>query len=558
MKKIKLSFLFFYLLIVSIYSKKINAQQTKDSLSYYYNLQVNSKKSTDLILALNFYNRNKNFNLKKKDTFDAIQNLRFIASIQNKLGFVHESEATSVSALELINNIKSNKKTIKAKIGIYNHLGIINKELKNYDRALEFYNKVLEIEKSPVNINIALNNKANLNRVQNNFEDALIDFTQVYSNSLKLKDTVQIARALDNMGLTKSKLNIPSAEKDMLSALKMRVKKNNSYENFVSHIHLSEHYKDQQQQKKALLHANKALMISKLINSKSLQVTALSAIVNLNNNPKILEYKRLTDSISLAKQLNENKFASMKYDFSEERRKAEEAKRMLVESQLGKEKQKQLKFVYLAIGLFTLLTSVFSYFILKSKHKKEKLQQVYNTETRISKKVHDEVANDVYHVMTKLQGNVNVKEEVLDDLEGIYTKTRDISKENSTINVDDDFDELLKDLLLSYKSDDVNVMTRNISKVNWKKVSKEKKTTIYRVLQELMTNMKKYSEASIVLLAFNQTNNNIAIEYSDNGIGCDIKKHNGLQNVENRIQSVNGKITFDSQINNGFKVKITV
>ena len=58
---------------------------------------------------------------------------------------------------------------------------------------------------------------------------------------------------------------------------------------------------------------------------------------------------------------------------------------------------------------------------------------------KISKKVHDEVANDVYHVMTKLETNASVKEDVLEYLEGIYNRTRDISKENSTIDVDEDF-----------------------------------------------------------------------------------------------------------------------
>ena len=158
--------------------------------------------------------------------------------------------------------------------------------------------------------------------------------------------------------------------------------------------------------------------------------------------------------------------------------------------------------------------------------------------------------------MTKLQSNDNINEDVLDDLEQIYLKTRDISKENSTIHVNQGFEILLTDLLANYSSNQVNVITKDIVKVDWKKVSDVKKTALYRVLQELMTNMKKHSQANIVVVVFSQKNKKVTINYNDNGIGTTLKKHNGLQNVENRIQSVGGTITFTSTINKGFKANI--
>jgi len=193
----------------------------------------------------------------------------------------------------------------------------------------------------------------------------------------------------------------------------------------------------------------------------------------------------------------------------------------------------------------------------KSRYKKGKVEEVIKTEERISKKVHDVVANDLYQAMTKLQSNTNSKEDILDDLENVYDKARDISRENTLIDDNEDFGELIKDLLLSYKSKSVNVITKNISSINWNKASYVKKTTVYRVLQELMTNMKKHSKASIVVLTFNQKNK-LIISYGDNGIGSIIKKHGGLQNAENRIKSINGKIIFESKPEEGFKVKITI
>lgn len=73
-----------------------------------------------------------------------------------------------------------------------------------------------------------------------------------------------------------------------------------------------------------------------------------------------------------------------------------------------------------------------------------------------------------------------------------------------------------------------------------------------------MTNMKKHSSASIAVLTFKKMNSKLNISYSDNGVRSNLKKHNGLQNTENRIKSLKGTIIFESNKNEGFKVKITV
>ena len=73
-----------------------------------------------------------------------------------------------------------------------------------------------------------------------------------------------------------------------------------------------------------------------------------------------------------------------------------------------------------------------------------------------------------------------------------------------------------------------------------------------------MTNMKKHSKASLVALTFLQKNSKLTVNYNDNGIGCNLSKNNGLNNAENRIHTINGTITFESEPNRGFKAQITV
>lgn len=55
--------------------------------------------------------------------------------------------------------------------------------------------------------------------------------------------------------------------------------------------------------------------------------------------------------------------------------------------------------------------------------------------------------------MAKIQGKTTGQEELLDDLEKIYNRTRDISKENSAIEIEEDFSSQLNDLLLNYQNE---------------------------------------------------------------------------------------------------------
>ena len=75
-----------------------------------------------------------------------------------------------------------------------------------------------------------------------------------------------------------------------------------------------------------------------------------------------------------------------------------------------------------------------------------------------------------------------------------------------------------------------------------------------------MVNMLMYSEASLAAIIFQNIRNNYSINYSDNGIGSNLEaltSQNGLNNAETRIKSLNGTVTFETALNNGFKAFIS-
>ncbi len=177
--------------------------------------------------------------------------------------------------------------------------------------------------------------------------------------------------------------------------------------------------------------------------------------------------------------------------------------------------------------------------------------------------MHDELANDVHNTIafaeTQNLENEQNKETLLENLDTIYQRARNISNENKQINTGEAYVEQLKHMIHSYSSEKINVIL-NTAALHDIQLKEEVKIALYRVLQELMVNMKKHSESTLVAIAFKNLPTTIEITYSDNGKGVEnqLQVKNGLQNVENRIFSINGNLTFETEPNKGFKVKFSI
>ena len=161
--------------------------------------------------------------------------------------------------------------------------------------------------------------------------------------------------------------------------------------------------------------------------------------------------------------------------------------------------------------------------------------------------------------MNKVQYTEEPKEQLLNDLEKVYLLTRNISHENNTVETGEKFEHFLKTMLTSFNSDQTTIIVKDIHKVEIALISKDKQIEVYRILQELMVNMSKHSKASLAAITFKNDKNHFFINYSDNGIGLNMENitfKNGLNNVETRIKSINGIITFETTLNSGFKAFI--
>ena len=554
MKPIKISSLrcFISLLIVSnLLCFNAYAQNTSDYLSH-RDLILNAKTVSDLDKGYQYFLNSKDEHLKTFDTIGAVSDLRLLSIALKDQGMLYESEAYAIEALELLDKSKQNNRIEnESRVGLNNHLGLINQDLGNYTAAITYYNKVIAKADNIASRNTGIKNLAVVYSKTKQYKKAIERFLSVLDYTTANESKHKIARLLDNLGFAQSKINSPEALENLSTSLGISKTLNHPSGIITSYLHLAEYYKDRDEKKKALEFVDKALAQSKSIKNKYYEAKILSFKMTLNDNLEVLRYKTLNDSIQEAKQRYKNQFASKKYNFFKEKRRADKNK-------ILKEEEKSKRITYQSIALSGFMLTLFIFIRLKDKHKKEKLQQVYDTESRISKKVHDDIANDIYQVMTSLQTNGTENTSLKQDIEHIYEKARDISKQFGEIDLDNDFKTTLNDLALKYNTTTTCVIVKGISKISWHKISATKKTALYKVLQELLINMKKHSNAALVAIIFENTSKGIRINYNDDGIGCQLKKSNGLLNVENRIKAINGTITFESELNKGFKVKIAL
>ena len=90
-------------------------------------------------------------------------------------------------------------------------------------------------------------------------------------------------------------------------------------------------------------------------------------------------------------------------------------------------------------------------------------------------------------------------------------------------------------------------------------LSSAKGINLFRIVQEAINNALKYAKASEISISVTETEKNLIIKISDDGIGFDlnsIELGNGLENMQKRAAEINGKINIQSKINAGTQIEI--
>ncbi|MDD6795473.1 MAG: histidine kinase [Clostridiaceae bacterium] len=195
---------------------------------------------------------------------------------------------------------------------------------------------------------------------------------------------------------------------------------------------------------------------------------------------------------------------------------------------------------------------------------------------RIAREIHDGPAQYLASIVMMIDFCKNILEKDvqrgLDELTSIQDNVKKTLKEVRSIIFDlrppfmegISLKEAFEDLEESFQ-DESNITLKSEYKDINCELDVNIKTTIYRIVQELLSNIKKHSQGTEAYLRIEMGNKNIYITAKDNGIGFDYdeekiknNKRYGLQGMFNRIEELNGVIKVKSSVGKGTEYKIVI
>jgi tetratricopeptide (TPR) repeat protein len=500
-----------------------------DSAFYYYN-KVISAHTDSLMIGKSLFN---------------------MAIIQSIQGDYFGSDESAVKSIQYFSGDHASYLPT-----IYNTIAVNKTDLKEYNQAITWYKKATALTYDDLDSLMFQNNLAVAHFKIKNFDTAKTIYQKLIVNDTVKNNTSLLTKVIDNYAYTKW-LQEPSyqAAPELLKALSIREEQKDLWGQNASYIHLSEYY-SKSQPDSALHYAIKMYDGATKLNSANDRLTALEKLIELGPSKAVKThfeiYQKLGDSLQTARNAAKNQFAIIRYET--EKHKADN----LQLQQENTERRYQLVAI-LTISSLILLVSVFWYKKRKRKLESDAQNAIRESKLKTSKRVHDVVANGLYRVMTEMENQEHVnKDRMLDKIEALYEKSRDISYEEDDL-ITTIFHQKVSELLTSFATENTKILIAGNSVDLWEKVNASVKYEVDHILQELLVNMKKHSKATNVAVRFEQKDDQIYVYYADNGVGMNetTRFNNGLRNTGNRIESIKGAITFETKAEKGMKIQFS-
>lgn len=513
-----------------------------------------------------YYNASRILCEARKDSLATVEKITNMAYMHYTYNDFAEFENTTTEGLKFLPKIPKTKLDSVYLAFAYNNYGLAYTNMFEPKNAIKYYLKAYDFNPDITFKNAVTNNLALVYMSTQEYKKAISLLSGILTTKSLQTDPVLYSKVMDNLGYSFFKEGDSRAYAYLGHAFDLRKNNNDVFGTVASLIHLAEYYKTTDY-KRFTSYAYEAYQKATLLHSANDRLEALRLLSEkrVPESRKFSDlYIHIKDSVEEARQKTRNQFAKIKYDSET----ANEENRILrTETQLRALQIERSLWINIGLGLMVIVIIIITrllFLLYRKRYKKEKIKEAYDTEQRISKKVHDELANDVFNAITFTQtqdlSDLSKKEALLTNLDSIYDRTRDISRENSPIDTGINFPLQLRQLFAEYQNNDIKIMIRGLDAMPWEIMEADKKQTVYRVLQELMVNMKKHSLAKNVVLQFEMEGKKVKISYSDNGVGMDtsaIFLKNGLQNVENRIHAIGGCIIFESEPGKGLQLTLS-
>jgi signal transduction histidine kinase len=190
--------------------------------------------------------------------------------------------------------------------------------------------------------------------------------------------------------------------------------------------------------------------------------------------------------------------------------------------------------------------------------------------SRLSKELHDGIASQIYimRFLTELNLNKDAMpkievEKLHKNLENLENNVRTVAHDLANVTIiQNKLYHLIEELIKTY-NDNSNYLIELTHNENYEEsnITNLLKVNLYRIIQEAIKNIDKYSNAENVYISLNIDEKNIlTLTIKDDGKGFNInqtKKGIGLKNMEERTLEFNGEFKLNSIPNHGVTITCT-
>ncbi|MDQ2864535.1 MAG: sensor histidine kinase, partial [Bacteroidota bacterium] len=387
------------------------------------------------------------------------------------------------------------------------------------------------------------------------------------------------------------------------TALQLAKKFNSSYDVYRIIYEKYKAYKEQQNYPEAKKQLLKAFDILKIVPTDGNKVQLLyemaqteAKLGNLNSAFKWLnQYAEFTDSVFSKKSKTDIAALEIKYNTEKNQKEILSLQNKNKSQQLVLQRNRFVNYLLMAAFAFAILLLLFILFLYRNK--KRMIGQQETQHLQKIKEIEQDQKMNVYNAM--LEGQELERRRMARDLHdglggilaGVKIKLSDIAEKNKTHSdmelykvirqLDNSVEELrriarnmMPETLIRYGletalRDLCSSLQTNASKIDLevyelsRNMSQPIQITIYRILQELLTNALKHAGADKIIVQCSQNEDIVFITVEDNGKGFDIneligKKGIGLDNIRNRVSFLKGKTDIQSTPGEGTTINIEV
>ncbi|WP_121663281.1 histidine kinase [Metabacillus litoralis] len=193
--------------------------------------------------------------------------------------------------------------------------------------------------------------------------------------------------------------------------------------------------------------------------------------------------------------------------------------------------------------------------------------------SHLAKEIHDSVLQDLVSLkrqceLAMLEEDADVLKKQLQSINSSMTKvikeTRETCQElRPQLLYDLGLVKALNKLIMQYQDIvdfDIRLNTGNINVA----LDIDTQLNLYRIIQELLINAHKHSEATNVMIILVCIKDKIVLHYEDNGIGfnyeeiADQKERTGLSGISERVKALKGSFLIETSRENGLKIDIEI